>query len=151
MGQKSVNQKPSSERIVKDIRRATASNIRPRRRSVSCWTAFEVSTAVPRLRWRVATRSYRRIAGDHRKAARPLRRYLRRASGRLCSTELHYHWGHDRCFPPQLWDRRTYGSEDSCSATQKDFFDSIGPTSDVAYGRAGRSLMFGDGLPLAKC
>ena len=34
MRQKSVNQKPSSERIVKDIRR-----------SVSCWTAFGVSTA----------------------------------------------------------------------------------------------------------
>ncbi|MGF6313476.1 hypothetical protein ABIB82_007850 [Bradyrhizobium sp. i1.8.4] len=53
------------------------------------------SSVVPRLRWRVATRSYRRIAGDHRKAARPLRRYLRRASGRLCSTELHHHRGHD--------------------------------------------------------
>jgi len=32
------------------------------------------SSVVPRLRWRVATRSYRRTAGDHRKAARPLRR-----------------------------------------------------------------------------
>jgi len=32
---------------------------------------------VPRLRWRVATRSYRRTAGDHRKAARPLRRYVK--------------------------------------------------------------------------
>ena len=50
---------------------------------------------VPRLRWRFATRSYRRTAGDHRKAARPLRRYWGRASGRLCSTELHHHSGHD--------------------------------------------------------
>ena len=47
------------------------------------------------MRWRVATRSYRRTAGDHRKAARPLRRYWGRASGRLCSTELHHHRGHD--------------------------------------------------------
>ena len=40
MRQKSVNQKPSSERIVKDIRR-----------SVSCWTAFGVSTASRMLCW----------------------------------------------------------------------------------------------------
>ena len=33
------------------------------------------SSVVPRLRWRVATRSYRRIVDDHRKAARSLRRY----------------------------------------------------------------------------
>ena len=53
------------------------------------------SSVVPRLRWCVATRSYRRTAGAHRKAARPLRRYWGRASGRLCSTELHHHQGHD--------------------------------------------------------
>ena len=45
---------------------------------------------------RAATRSYRITAGYHRKAARPLRRYLGRASERLCSTELDYDRGHDR-------------------------------------------------------
>jgi hypothetical protein len=29
--------------------------------------------------------------------------------------------------PTQLWDRRTYGSENLCSGTQKDSFDGIGP------------------------
>ena len=39
------------------------------RRFVMSWVIV-----VPRLRWRVATRSYRRTTSDHRKAALPLRR-----------------------------------------------------------------------------
>jgi len=45
--------------------------------------------------------------------------------------------------PTQLWDRRTYGSENLCSATQKDFFDSIGPTRksrDVRFRAAIRGI-----------
>src|SRR6202047_1725705 len=45
MSQKSGTSKLSSERIVKDIRRARASNIWPRRRSASCWTVCAASTA----------------------------------------------------------------------------------------------------------
>jgi hypothetical protein len=36
-----------------------------------------------------------KTADDHRKAAQTLRRYVGRASGRLCSTLLHHHRGHD--------------------------------------------------------
>jgi hypothetical protein len=61
-------------------------------------SAYRRSSLVPLLRWRVATRSYRRIAVTTA-ATRPLRRYLRRASGRLCCAELH-HWGHDPVFRP---------------------------------------------------
>ena len=43
MRQKSVNQKPSSERIVKDIRR-----------SVSCWTAFGGQHSVADAVWDMA-------------------------------------------------------------------------------------------------
>jgi hypothetical protein len=52
------------------------------------------SSVVPRIRLVSQSNPYRRIIGDHRKAARPLRRYWGRASGRLCSTELHHHRGH---------------------------------------------------------
>lgn len=62
--------------------------------SVNLAVAAGIVAAIGDMRWRVATRSYRRTAGDHRKAARPLRRYRRRASGRLCSTELHHNWGY---------------------------------------------------------
>jgi hypothetical protein len=37
--------------------------------------------------------------------------------------------------PTQLWDRRTYGSENLCSATQKDFFDSIDPIATQPSGK----------------
>jgi hypothetical protein len=55
------------------------------------------SSVVPQLRWRVATRAYcdRRTAGDRRKAARPLRCFEARVQ-RLCSAELHHHWGDDQ-------------------------------------------------------
>jgi hypothetical protein len=41
--------------------------------------------------------------------------------------------------PTQLWDRRTYGSENLCSATQKEFFDSIGqkPKAPLAIRMSG--------------
>jgi hypothetical protein len=48
------------------------------------------------LRWCVATRSYRRIAGDHRK---PLARYGAMKSAlrkRLAPAELHHQMGHDQ-------------------------------------------------------
>jgi hypothetical protein len=44
MRQKSETQKPSSERIVKDIRRATRKQYSAEEKIVSCWTAFGVST-----------------------------------------------------------------------------------------------------------
>ena len=50
---------------------------------------------VPRLRWRVATRSYRRTAGDHRKAARPLRRYGGARAAGFATAVLHHALGRD--------------------------------------------------------
>ena len=53
------------------------------------------SSVVPRLRWSVATRPYRRIVDDHRK---PLARYgaMRSAlASGFATAELHHHRGHD--------------------------------------------------------
>jgi hypothetical protein len=50
----------------------------------------------------VATRSYRRIAGDHRK---PLARYGAIKSAlreRLAPAELHHQWGHDPAGPSEV-------------------------------------------------
>jgi len=66
------------------------------------------SSVVPRLRWCLATRSYRRIAGDHRK---PLARYGAIESAlreRLAPAALHHSWGHDPAYDPldAEWSRR---------------------------------------------
>ncbi len=69
-------------------RSASGSSLR-----ASAGSSYPSSSVGPRLRWCAETRSYRRTAEDHRKAARPPRRYVRRASGRLCSTLLHHSRG----------------------------------------------------------
>ena len=46
MSRKSDNPKPSSERIMKDIRRRTANSIPPRRKSASCRTPWLANTAL---------------------------------------------------------------------------------------------------------
>src|SRR3954465_6350145 len=83
MSQKSGPAKLSSERIVRDIRRRRASNIRPRRKSASCWMGFAASTASrscadvrasPRAYITPGRREFleagkRRLAGDIARAA----------------------------------------------------------------------------------
>jgi transposase-like protein len=49
----------------------------------------------PRVRVDLATQPYRGFAGDHREAARPLQRDVKRAGGRLRYAELHHRLGHD--------------------------------------------------------
>jgi len=71
------------------------------------------------LRWCFATRSYRRIAGDHRK---PLARYGATKSAlreRLAPAELHHSRGHDQKEADQLdpWIAEASGSLVSSFAT----------------------------------
>jgi hypothetical protein len=47
MRQKTGPQTPATDRVIKDIRRATRKHIRPKRKSALCWKACAVRSRLP--------------------------------------------------------------------------------------------------------